>query len=192
MNRRGIAAGAAIFLALLVIACGGSSAGATVVPATSGAAVATGSTQGGSAGPTQPAVADTEVPAAPSIAKVGDRTELDGTALTVMKIDRAAQLGQFQKAKEGNEFIIADVVVENTGGDKLPYNLLYFTVKDSDGFQYTPAIGADQPFASGELAKGEKARGNVAFEVKKAAKGLVLEYKPLTLGGGDAIKVALE
>lgn len=45
---------------------------------------------------------------------------------------------------------------------------------------------------TGDLAKGEKARGNVAFEVKTAAKGLVLECKPLIVGAADAIRVALE
>jgi|SRR6185436_17385356 len=194
MSRKAIGI-AAIVLGLFVIACGGSSTGgATVIPATS--APAAQATSGGSAAqPTSaPAAAPTEVMvAAPTVAKVGDRTELNGTALTVMKVSRAAELSKFQKAKDGNEFVIAEVVIENVDKDKAPYNPLYFKVKDSDGFEYNADFTAgDQSLKSGELAKGEKARGNIAFEVKKDAKGLVLEYRPLVIGGDDAIKVALE
>lgn len=188
-------AGVAVMLALFVLACGGTSTsgGATVVPATSGSAGATQPSGSSSAAPTQPAVADTPAPAAPAVAKVGDRTELNGTALTVTKVDRAAELGQFNKAKDGNEFVVAEVVIENTGADKIPYNPLYFKVKDADGFETdAELIAGDQSLKSGELAKGEKARGNVAFEVKKGTKGLVMEYKPLVIGSSDAIKVALD
>jgi len=193
MSRKAIGI-AAIVLGLFVIACGGSSTGgATVIPATS--APAAQATSGSSAAqPTSaPAAAPTAAQAAPAVAKIGDRTELNGTALTVMKVSRAAELSRFQKAKDGNEFVIAEVVIENVDKDKAPYNPLYFKVKDSDGFEYNADFTAgDQSLKSGELAKGEKARGNIAFEVKKDAKGLVLEYRPLVIGGDDAIKVALE
>lgn len=203
MSRRAIGI-AAIVLGLFVIACGGSSTGgATVIPAT-GAPAAQATSGGAAAQPTSApaatapteaqAAAPTEAQAAaPAVAKVGDRTELNGTALTVMKVSRAAELSRFQKAKDGNEFVIAEVVIENVDKDKAPYNPLYFKVKDGDGFEYNADFTAgEQSLKSGELAKGEKARGNVAFEVKKDAKDLVLEYKPLVFGGDDAIKVALE
>jgi Domain of unknown function (DUF4352) len=181
-----------VFILLLLLACGGtSSSGQTVVPATSGSTGATQPASIGTSGPTQPAAADTPAPAAPAVAKIGDRVELNGMALTVVKADHAAELGGIMKAKAGNEFIVTEVIIENTGSEKLSYNLLYFKARDSEGFEYSTALGMDQPLSAGELAKGEKARGNVAFEVKQGAKGLILEYKPLTLGGSEAIKVAL-
>jgi|SRR6187549_755854 len=193
MSRRAIGI-IAIVLGLFVIACGGSSTGgATVIPATS-APAAQATSGGGAAQPTSaPADVPTVAAPAPVVAKVGDKTELNGIALTVTKVSRAAELSQFQKAKDGNEFVIAEVVIENVDTDKAPYNPLYFKVKDSDGFEYNADFTAgEQSLKSGELAKGEKARGNVAFEVKKDAKGLVMEYKPLVIGSSDAIKVALE
>lgn len=152
---------------------GTSTGGQTVIPATSAPTAQATSAPGQ---PTSaPAAAPTEVQAAvPAVAKVGDRVELNGTALTVVKVDRAADLGQFQKAKDGNEFLIAEVIVENSASaDKIPYNPLYFKVKDSDGFEYDAEFTAgERSLKSGELAKGDKARGDVAFEVKKTAKGL--------------------
>lgn len=191
MSRK-IVATIAVVLGLFVIACGTGTTGGgvTVVPATN-APAASGATVGGTGQATN-APAATEAPAA--VAKVGDRVELNGTALTIVKIDRKAAISDFQKAKDGNEFVIAEVVIENSASDsKIPYNPLYFKVKDADGFEYDAGFSAgDQSLKSGDLAKGEKARGNIAFEVKKATKGLVLEYKPLIFGESEAIRVALD
>lgn len=144
--------------------------------------------------PTDAPVVPTDAPAAPAIAKVGDRVEANGIAFTVVSVKKADAIGKYQKADAGNTYVIVEVLIENVDVDKAPYNPFYFKVKDADGFEYTAGITMDnQALKSGDLAKGEKARGNVAIEVKKAAKGLVLEYKPLVLFSGDeAIKVSLE
>lgn len=183
MSRK-LIAGIAVVLGAFVIACGGSSTGSavTVVPASTGAAP--GAT-------TAPVAAATDVPAA--VAKVGDRVELNGMALTVVKVDRAAELGQFNKAKDGNEFVVAEVLIENVSADKVNYNPLYFKAKDSEGFEVNAElIAGDQSLKSGDLTKGDKTRGNVAFEVKKDTKGLVMEFKPLVFGESESIKVALD
>jgi hypothetical protein len=189
MLRRFVPIGAA-FILLLLLACGGTSTGGqTVVPATSAPA---GQATAAPGQPTSaPAAAPTEAQVAPAVAEVGDRVELNGMALTVVKVDHAAELGGIVKAKAGNEFIVTEVIIENVSAEKVNYNLLYFKARDGEGFEYTTALGMDQPLSAGDLAKGEKARGNVAFEVKKDAKGLILEYKPLTFGVSEAIKVAL-
>lgn len=142
--------------------------------------------------PPQPT--DTPEPtAAPSSGKVGDRLEANGIALTAIKVDRADALSSFQEAKAGNTFVVVEVLIENVSAEKAPYNPFYFKVKDADGFEYNISINTgEQALKSGELTKGDKARGTVAFEVKKDAKGLVLEYKPIVFGNVDSIKVALD
>lgn len=164
---------AALVLGLLVLACG--------------------TTGGATPGITPGAAALPAATAAPAqIAKVGDRVEQGGIALTVVKTERKDALSDFQKAKADHTFLIAEVVIENIGTAKTPYNVFYFTAKDGDGFEYNPAIGVEQAFQSGDLDAGGKARGNVAFEVKTAAAGLVLEYKPIVIGADAAIRVALD
>lgn len=125
-------------------------------------------------------------PPKPSVAKVGDRVESAGVAITVAKVDKAAAFGQFFKPKAGNTYLATEVIVENAGRDSsTPYNPLYFKVKDSDGFEYTTALTGPEPLLkTGELAKGEKARGWIAYEVKSEAKGFSLSYQPIVIFGG--------
>jgi hypothetical protein len=72
-----------------------------------------------------------------------------------------------------------------TRTNNAPYNPNYFKLKDDSGFEYAITLGAPEPSLKfGNLAKGEKARGNLAFEIKPDAKGLVVSYEPLVLLGG--------
>ncbi len=130
---------------------------------------------------------------APTIGKVGDKVEANGVALTVTKVDHVDAVGKYLKPKDGNTFVVAEVLIENVSADKAPYNPFYFKVKDADGFEYNAGLTTDESaLKSGDLAKGDKARGTILFEVKKDSKGLVLEYKPIVFGNVDPIKVALE
>lgn len=180
--------GLIVALAALVLACGSTAGtgGQTIVPAATSAPAA-----GATNAPAAPEA--TAAPATASIAKVGDRIEQNGTALTVVSVEKKAEISDFQKAKAGNTFVLAEVLIENTGAEKLAYNLLYFKVKDADGFEENATIyTGDGGLSAGELAGGEKVRGIAAFEVKEAATGLVLSYKPITIGADDPIRVALE
>lgn len=141
----------------------------------------------------EPTQAPEPTAAPPSAAKVGDKVEANGIALTVMNVSKAEAIGSFQKAEAGNTYVIVEVLIENISAEKAPYNPLYFKIKDSDGFEYNATINTgDRSLKSGDLAIGEKARGNVAVEVKQAATGLVLEYKPIIFGRIDPIRVVLE
>ena len=123
---------------------------------------------------------------------IGDRIEAGDTALTVTKIERKKAISDFQKAGDGEIYVIAEVVIEAVG-DKAPYNPLYFKAKDADGFEYSSELlTGGQSLKSGDLAKGEKARGEVGFKVKEAAKGLVLNYEPLSLLSTTPIRVSLD
>jgi hypothetical protein len=180
----GIIAIALVGLCVLGVIFGGRSNTTTITPAQQ--------TTGGAAN-TNNAPAPTQK-AQNSIGKVGDRVESAGVALTVLKVAKSPEAGQFLKADPGKVYVLADVTIENSGRDKEPYNPLYFKVKDSSGFEYSSSItGPDKALQSGELATGEKARGIVAFEVDEKATGLVMSYQPLVLAGGyEIIRVALD
>lgn len=159
---------------------------ATSVPQSPGlAAAASKPTEGPK--PTAPSKpTDTPQPVASPLGKVGEPFEAGGVSLTVAKVSKTDQTSQFAKAKPGNTFVVTDVIIESPGRDESPYNPLYFKVRDSEGFEASGALmGAPEPaLKSGKLAKGEKVRGNVAFEVKADAKGFVLLYEPLVILGG--------
>jgi hypothetical protein len=126
-------------------------------------------------------------------AQVGERHESGGIALTVTEVSKTKVVNDFLKPKEGNTYLAIGVILENVTRDKTPYNPLYFKVKDAEGFEYTASFVAPDPaLKSGDLAKGEKVRGNVAFEVSETAKGFVVSYEPLViLGGYEPIKIDL-
>lgn len=140
------------------------------------------------------AVPEPTVVPASTIGKVGERREAGGVALTAMKVEKAKEIGTFQKAKEGKMYLLVEVLLETTGRDEAPYNPIYFKVKDADGFEYNVTIStADNTLKSGKLTAGEKVRGVVTFEVPEQASGLVLSYEPIVLlGGYEPIRIALD
>jgi len=196
---RALSVVAALLLALLVVACGGTTtSGTTIVPAATSAPATGGATAQSAPDATAPVVADTTAaPVEPTaataqIANVGDRIEQGGVAFTVTKAERNDKPSQFAVAKEGNTFIVAEVLIENvSSADKIMYNPFFAKLKDADGFEYQIAFGADQALSNGELAKGEKARGNLLFEVKKTAKGLVLSYQPNPFDSNSLLHVSI-
>lgn len=198
MHRRLIAAAGSAFVFALLLACGSGSPSPTAVP--SGSTAATAAPAAPAPATSAPAAADatavpeaTAAPEAPSVAAVGDRIELEGVALTVTKAERTAQIGKLQKAQDGREFIVIEVLIENISADKADYNPFYFKVKDGEGFESNATINLDPAaLKSGNLDKGSKARGGVAFDVAKGSKGLVLSYQsiPMTLSQ-KSISVAL-
>lgn len=117
-------------------------------------------------------------------ASVGQRVETGGIALTVLNAFKANRIG-YQDPDAGNVFLVIEVVIENVDRDEAPYNPLYFSVKDSDGFEYNTTITAPDPdLKSGTLTRGGRVRGFIAFEVRDIAKGFVMTYEPLVLLGG--------
>jgi hypothetical protein len=149
--------------------------------------IATSAPKSATAAPTEAAPKPTRAPA-----KVGDKVQSGDTALTVIGAKKLTTLPVFGAAKAGNVYVNLEVLIENVGSTEVAYNPLYFKLKDGDDFEYNATISSSEPtLKSGKLAPSEKARGNVAFEVKATATGLVMEYRPLVFGGDTPIKVAL-
>jgi hypothetical protein len=145
---------------------------------------------------TQPPLpTNTQLPQPPtSMGGINDRIEHDGIALTALAVSKINSINDFMKAKEGYTYLVVEVIIENASRvEETPYNPLYFSVKDSSGFEYRSSIVApDTALTSGKLPKGDKVRGNVAFEVKTQADGFILSYEPLViLGGYTPIRISL-
>ena len=115
--------------------------------------------------------------APPTIGKLGDRVEANGAAITVTKVQTLPQMPDGQKAGADNVILIADITLENASGNDVSYSPYTFQIKDADGKTYATALTLDtKALRQGSLSKGQKDQGYVAFQVGKAAKGLVLEY----------------
>lgn len=75
-----------------------------------------------------------------------------------------------------------DVSVENVNSSRdVPYNPLYFRLRAADGTEYDAEFLAPEPhLGAGQLSRGDRVRGNIAFEVPTSATGLLLIYEPIT------------
>ena len=158
----------------------GSSAKATKVGDTSSTGI-------GSATETTKAATETTVA---QIYNVGDSVELKGVVMTVKSFTKSNG-GDFDKPKEGMEFVIVTVNIKNNSQDKVSYNPFYYKMQNSKGQITNTAITmADTKTAlsSGELATGGEVEGTIVFEQPKDDPGLVLIYEANILNENEVIK----
>ena len=106
----------------------------------------------------------------------GLRGEAGGMAVTVVSVTRHDDAGLIE--------LVVEVIVENVSrNEEVYYHPLFFSLQDSEGNGYEASpIAPDPSLTEGALARGESARGNVAFEITQTARGFVLTYDPTSLG----------
>jgi hypothetical protein len=125
---------------------------------------------------------------------VGDIIEIGTFTLTVNEV--AYPTGdQYNKPDPGHKFLVVDVTIGNKGTSAvLISSMLQMWVKDSEGQKYdldlmaSVASGGTTP--DGEIAAGEKIRGQVGFQVPENAVGLIFVFDADIFGAGK-IFVAL-
>ena len=139
----------------------------------------------------EPTSAPTETPA-PTLAAIGETVSGGGVALTVNGVSTVAE-DLFGAPPPGMAYLVIDVTIENLSRDDgAAYSPYYFTVQDSDGFEYDFATYIDPPIRAATLPLGERVRGNVTFALPAAASDLVLSFEPVVIAGGyERLRVAL-
>jgi hypothetical protein len=130
-------------------------------------------------------------------AKVGEEVEVGNTKFTLQNVTRTGE--GLMAPKTGNEYLIVDVAIENTGTEDLTTSsLLMFALKDAAGAKMDMAFGANNDrfldsVQQGPLEPGAKVEGQIAYEVPKGAKGLVLEFAPDPFfNENDKVAVAID
>lgn len=119
---------------------------------------------------------------------VGDTIEIGTLMLTVNEITYPAG-DQFNKPSAGNKYLVVDLTIENKGTSAAGIStLLQMWVKDSTGQKFTMDLmattAAKGATPDGELAAGEKVRGQVGFQVPENATGLVFVFDGDVFGAG--------
>ncbi len=109
----------------------------------------------------------------------GDTLEYEDTRFTVNSVRTSSGEG-FATPDEGNEFVLVDITVENTGDDDLTVStLLQMELKDGRGRTYGISIlgssVSDREFSQGSpIPPGGRRRGEIAFEVREGVDPLYL------------------
>lgn len=150
----------------------------------SGSASSSGSSSSGSTASvstSQSSTASTEAkkPQTKDFYKVGEAASVDGVSVTVTKVEKSNG-SDFDKPKDGMEFVIVNVQIKNGSKDKITYNPFDFKVQNSKG-QITDetfsTANTDTALQSGELAPNGSVQGSIVFEEPVNDSALVLQYQ---------------
>lgn len=113
--------------------------------------------------------------------------------LTVTKVEKSAG-GDFDKPKDGHEYVIVTVEINNAGDENISYNPFDFKMSNSQGQivdQAFTTVDTNTALQSGELAPGGKVSGTIAFEQPAGDTNLQLQYTP-SFWSDKTIKVNLQ
>ncbi|MEH7444132.1 DUF4352 domain-containing protein [Bacillus sp. JJ1122] len=124
---------------------------------------------------------------------VGEQVQLGDNVLTVTKVEKSAG-GDFDQPKDGHEFVIVTVEINNAGDENISYNPFDFKMSNSQGQivdQAFTTVDTNTALQSGELAPGGKVSGTIAFEQPAGDTGLQLQYTP-SFWSDKTIKVNLQ
>jgi hypothetical protein len=119
---------------------------------------------------------------------VGDVVAMGTTNVTVNEVLYPTG-DQFNQPNAGFKFLVVDLTIENVSASAISVStLLQTSVKDSSSQKYdvdlmaSVASGGSSP--DGEIAPGEKLRGQVGFQVPVDATGLVFVFDADVWGSG--------
>lgn len=123
--------------------------------------------------------------------RIGDVVKIGDINLTISGVSTPAG-ESFAQPSQGNKFLVVYMTLENRAAKAQSIStLLQMSVKDSTGQKYSVSLtalaasGGSSP--DGELAAGEKVRGQVGFEVPESAQGLVFVFDASLMGQGKAL-----
>lgn len=110
---------------------------------------------------------------------VGEEVKLNDNILIVNSVEKSSG-SEWDKPKEGNEFVIVNVTIKNGGKSEISYNPFDFSMQNSKGQitdQALTTINTDTALSSGQLASGGEISGTVVFEQPVDDAELILKYK---------------
>ena len=110
---------------------------------------------------------------------VNEDVKLNDAVVKVTKVEKSNG-NEYDKPKDGMEFVIVTVSIKNSGKDQISYNPFDFKMQNSKG-QITDetftTINQDTALNSGDLAGNGEITGTIAFEQPKNDNALVLIYQ---------------
>ncbi len=129
------------------------------------------------------------------IYKVGDTGTAIDYKITVSNVKECKNKYYFSKPKKGNMWMGVEVLVESASDKPFFANPGNAKIIDGDGIAHNPSYQStkdcDPTLKGTQLAKGEKAKGWIVFEIPKDASNLKLSYNPSLFGASQTIKFDL-
>ncbi|HDR4483499.1 TPA: DUF4352 domain-containing protein [Bacillus cereus] len=110
---------------------------------------------------------------------IGETIKLGDHRLTVTDVKKSSG-GEFDKPKQGHEYILVAVNIYNGGKEDISYNMLDFEMRNGQGNITRPTlstINQNTALNSGQLAPNGQVTGTVVFEQPISEK-LKLQFTP--------------
>jgi hypothetical protein len=155
-------------LALVIMACGGSSANA-------GTSVGTSGNNSSSSNSSKHF-------------KVGDQVKVGDTFIVTVNSFKTNPGDDIFKPKSGNKFVVVDVTLKNVGSSEQNISsLLQFTLKDATGQKYDETIISNVTPPDGKLAAGDIIKGQIAYEVAASQHDFTFAFEADIISSGQTI-----
>ena len=155
-------------LALVIMACGGSSANAGTTTGTSG------NNQSSSSSGKH--------------FKVGDQVKVGDTFVVTVNSFKTNPGDDIFKPKSGNQFVVVDVTLKNVGSSEQDISsLLQFTLKDATGQKYNETIISNVTPPDGKLAAGDILKGQIAYEVAASQHDFTFAFEADIISDGQTV-----
>jgi hypothetical protein len=125
---------------------------------------------------------------------VGDVIVSKETIITVTKFGKSTG-DDFNKPKDGMEYIIVSIKIINIINDKISYNPTDFKMQNSQGQINDTAftkVNSKTAFKSGKLVPDGEIEGTVVFEEPKNDPELTLLYLQNYFNGKEVIKISIK
>lgn len=125
--------------------------------------------------------------------KVGETIQLGDNKVTVNEVTKSNG-NDFDKPKDGMEYVIVKVTIENAGKSNISYNPFDFKMLNSQGQltdQAFTIVDSKTKLNSGELTPGGKVSGTVSFQQPKGDAKLQLQYRA-SFFSSKTIKINLQ
>jgi uncharacterized protein DUF4352 len=117
---------------------------------------------------------------------VGDSVEAEGIEATLNEV-RVLPATDLDRPVQNpdNRFLAADLTFENVSERAVSVSsLLEFVLKNEEGYSASQTVHTQQrELAEGEIGPGQKASGEIVYEVPPESRSLQLDYKPFARGG---------
>jgi hypothetical protein len=144
---------------------------------------------------TATATATAPPPLPDKLYKLGESGKANDYALSVDNVQECKR--KWSAPKKGNIYLGVESTIESLGDKQFLASPTHAKVVDSQNLTYNSlgyasTANCDPTFKFTQLAKGEKAKGWLIFEVPKDASGLKMSYSPPSYGLGPAQTVKFD
>ena len=173
-KKRFVVPAGVLLVGILMGSCSGGSKQAADSGPIASATASIEATAPAAAAPAAPTAAapPSSAPAAPAVGvpfsvKMRNGNVARITVVSAVRTD-SVTTGAFATPPKNGTYLLLDVLWETESG-KTSSNPLYFSAKDANGRKADMSMFADNQLGSGEVLPGDKARGNIAFDIAPGA-----------------------